>query len=209
MLSLLISIQLFFNLDRFLPDLWFLNPCKSATVTDVDGNIYHTFSIGKQCWLVENLKVTKYRDGTSIPGDFTGGSTGNEPDQMWGNKLTGTWSVYKNDTSYFQDYGYLYNWYAVSDPKGICPNGWHVPIVNEKNIMTTFLPNDFKFSTFPGGFRSSDGYFNLMKNFGFFWTSSESNHNKAWLFYLTSNSNLILTDQLSKTIGASVRCIQD
>ena len=159
--------------------------------------------------MVENLKVTKYRDGTSIPSDFTGGSTGNEPDLMWGNKLTGTWSVYKNDTSYFQDYGYLYYWFAVADSRGICLTGWHVPSVDEKNIMTTFLPKEVKFSTFPGGFRSSDGYFNLMKNFGFFWTPTESNQNKAWLFYLTSNSNLISTDQLSKTIGASVRCIQD
>ena len=54
-----------------------------------------------------------------------------------------------------------------------------------------------------------DGFYNLMKNFGFFWTSAESNYNKAWLFYLTTNNNMISTDQLSKTIGASVRCIQD
>lgn len=209
MLSLLISIQLFFNSNRFLPDLWFLNPCKYATVNDVDGNIYHTFPIGKQCWLLENLKVTKYRDGTPIPVDLTGGSTGNELYQLWGNKLTSSRSVYKNDTIYFQDYGYLYNWFAVADSKGICPTGWHVPSVDEMNIMITFLPNELKFSTSLGGFRSSDGFFNLMKNFGFFWTSTESNYNKAWLFYLTSNSNFIATEQLTKTIGASVRCIQD
>jgi uncharacterized protein (TIGR02145 family) len=97
----------------------------------------------------------------------------------------------------------------VADPKGICPTGWHVPSVNEKNIMTTFSPNQNPFSAFQGGFRSSDGFFNLMKNFGFFWTSTESNYNKAWLFYLTTNNNMVSTDQLSKTIGASVRCIQD
>ena len=57
-------------------------------------------------------------------------------------------------------------------------------------------------------YKKEKGY-NLMKNFGFFWTSTESNYNKAWLFYLTTNNNMISTDQLSKTIGASVRCIQD
>lgn len=87
---------------------------------------------------------------------------------MWGNKSIGGRSVYKNDTSYFQDYGYLYNWYAVADPKGICPTGWHVPSVNERNIMTTFLTDQRQFSAFQGGFRSSDGYFNLINNFGFF-----------------------------------------
>lgn len=209
MLSFLISIHLFFSFDRFLPVHSFLNPCKSATVTDIDGNIYHTMPIGTQCWLTENLKVSKYRDGSSIPVDITGGPTGNNGDQLWGNKSMGSRSVYKNDTSYFQDYGYLYNWYAVADPKGICPTGWHVPSVNEKNIMTTFLTDHRQFSAFPGGFRSSDGYFNLMNNFGFFWTSKESNFDKAWLFYLTTNNNMMSTDQISKTIGASVRCIQD
>lgn len=209
MLSFFISIHLFFSFDRLLPVHSFLNPCKSATVTDIDGNVYHTMPIGTQCWLTENLKVSKYRDGSSIPVDISGGSTGNESDQLWGNKSIGGRSVYKNDTSYFQDYGYLYNWYAVADPKGICPVGWHVPSVNEKNIMTMFSPNQNPFSAFQGGFRSSDGFYNLMKNFGFFWTSTESNYNKAWLFYLTTNNNMISTDQLSKTIGASVRCIQD
>jgi hypothetical protein len=209
MLSFFISIQLLLNYDRLLPVRSFLRPCKTITVVDIDGNIYHTVPIGTQCWLIENLKVSKYRDGSPIPVDITGGPSGNDGDQLWGNKSMGSRSVYKNDTSYFQDYGYLYNWYAVADPKGICPTGWHVPSVNEKNIMTTFLTDHRQFSAFPGGFRSSDGYFNLMNNFGFFWTSKESNFDKAWLFYLTTNNNMMSTDQISKTIGASVRCIQD
>jgi uncharacterized protein (TIGR02145 family) len=97
------------------------NNTVAATVTDIDGNVYHTLIIGTQVWMVENLKVIKYRNGdligTTAPDtlDITGE---NEPKYHWA-------------SSGFEDsvatYGRLYTWYAVTDCRNVCPSGWHVP----------------------------------------------------------------------------------
>ena len=76
--------------------------CSTSTITDVDGNVYNTVSIGTQCWTKENLKVTKYNDGASIP-DQTANTN-------WGTLLTGALTVYTGAASYLATYGYLYNW---------------------------------------------------------------------------------------------------
>jgi uncharacterized protein (TIGR02145 family) len=97
------------------------NLAAAATVTDIDGNVYQTVAIGKQVWMAENLKVTKYRNGdligTTVPEtlDITGQ---NEPKYQWAS--TGV-----EDSVAI--YGRLYTWYAVTDYRNVCPNGWHVP----------------------------------------------------------------------------------
>jgi uncharacterized protein (TIGR02145 family) len=103
--------------------------CPTSTVTDVDGNIYNTVAIGTQCWTKENLKVTKYNNNDIIP-DSTNASNSN-----WGTVAIGARTDYVGVSGYVGTYGYLYNWHAATDPRKICPSGWHVPTDGEWRIL--------------------------------------------------------------------------
>ena len=108
--------------------------CGTSTVSDVDGNNYNTVQIGTQCWTQSNLKVSKYRNGDSIP---TGLS-----DTAWQNTTAGAYAIYENNPVHDGWYGKLYNHYAVMDTRGLCPTGWHVPTDSEWNVMVKYLdPN--------------------------------------------------------------------
>jgi uncharacterized protein (TIGR02145 family) len=108
--------------------------CHASSVTDIDGNIYNTVQIGTQCWMQSNLKVTKYRNGDNIP---TGLS-----DAQWGSTTSGAYAIYFNDPVNDGLYGKLYNHYAVTDSRGLCPTGWHVPSDGEWNVLVKYLdPN--------------------------------------------------------------------
>lgn len=102
-----------------------------GTVTDIDGNIYHTVTIGKQIWMVENLKTTKYRNGDPIP-NITDNSA-------WSNRNTGAYCNYENDSKNVIINGRLYNWFAVSDIRNIAPTGWHVPTDAEWTTLELYL----------------------------------------------------------------------
>jgi uncharacterized protein (TIGR02145 family) len=102
-----------------------------STVTDIDGNVYNVVQIGNQCWMKENLKTTKYRNGTTIPGNLS--------DAAWSSTTSGAQADYDNDAANTTIYGKLYNWYAVADPAGLCPTGWHVPSDAERNDLVKFL----------------------------------------------------------------------
>ena len=104
----------------------------SGTVTDIDGNIYHTVTIGNQVWMKENLKTTKYKNATNI--EYIG-SDG----LVWQLNTTGAYAWYNNDSTWKYTYGALYNWSAVNSAKGLCPAGWHVPSDAEWTILTTYL----------------------------------------------------------------------
>ncbi|MCX6249987.1 MAG: fibrobacter succinogenes major paralogous domain-containing protein [Bacteroidetes bacterium] len=94
-----------------------------STFPDIDGNVYHTISIGTQCWMKENLKVTHYRNGDPIP---------NVTDaNAWYPLISGACCDYDNTPGNSTIYGKLYNWYAIDDPRKICPIGWHVPTHDE------------------------------------------------------------------------------
>jgi len=101
-----------------------------GTVTDVDGNIYKTVTIGTQCWIRENLKTTKYNDGTSIP-NITG-------EWAWIALTTGAYSWFDNLKDAYGIYGILYNWYSINTGK-LAPKGWHVPSDSEWTILTDYL----------------------------------------------------------------------
>ena len=113
--------------------------CPTSTVTDVDNNIYNTVAIGTQCWTTSNLKVTKYNDGTAILLDASGGSDGVTGGENWSTQLSGAYTVYGNAPTNATNYGYLYNWYAVSDLRKLCPTGWHVPTRGEWNALESQL----------------------------------------------------------------------
>jgi uncharacterized protein (TIGR02145 family) len=123
-----INIQLNTTNNTFNFEGWGNN---IITVTDIDGNIYKTVTIGNQTWMAENLKVTHYRDGSIIP-NVTSNSS-------WGSITTGAWADYSNSTTNGSIYGHLYNWYAATDSRNIAPVGWHVPTAAEWNTLETYL----------------------------------------------------------------------
>ena len=112
--------------------------------TDGDGNIYNTVVIGTQVWLTENLKTTKYIDGTSIP-NITDSTA-------WSDLTTGAYCNYDNNTGNSDTYGRLYNWYAIDNNtaskmasnggRKICPTGWHMPTDAEWTTLTDYLTNN-------------------------------------------------------------------
>lgn len=211
------------------------NPTPSDTVTDIDGNVYKTIQIGIQTWMVENLKTTKYNDGTLIP--LTIDNT------AWKNLTTPSYCWYKNDESTYKDsYGALYNWYSVKSDK-LCPTGWHVPSDNEWTILTSYLggeaiaggklketgtthwkspntgaTNDIGFTALPGGMRWESGTFSSVGFNGNWWSSTDTNipgvtFVKDWAWYRTMRNDGIGADRESiyptKRTGYSVRCIKD
>lgn len=104
---------------------------KYGEVFDIDGNKYATIKIGQQTWMAENLRTTRYANGDTIP---------NCPEGVkWINLTSGAWAHYNNDSSLNLLHGKLYNWYAVNDQRNICPNGWHVPTIEEWTNLLLYL----------------------------------------------------------------------
>ena len=196
------------------------------TVTDKDGNVYNTVTIGTQVWMKENLKTTKYRDGTSIP---------NETDNTaWYMLRTGAYCEHDNSVSYSETYGRLYNWYAATNVHNICPVGWHLPTDAEWTILTTYLlgesvaggklnevgtthwespntdaTNETGFTALPGGCRTGDGTFQHLSYFGHWWTATEKDATYAWDRITSYNSNYVTRNFFSKPGGKSIRCVKD
>jgi uncharacterized protein (TIGR02145 family) len=199
------------------------------TVTDIDGNVYKTVTIGTQVWLAENLKTTKLNDGDEIP-LVTGNS-------QWTNLTTPGYCFQDNDeATYKDDYGALYNWWAVNTNK-LCPAGWHIPSSTEVSELITILggedlaggalkekgtahwlsPNEGAinskgFSALPGGHRyGQGGNFTSVGYEGDFWTSTVDNlpGESAWYLFLKHNvAGAYIDDQYMRD-GYSVRCIKD
>jgi uncharacterized protein (TIGR02145 family) len=122
------------NYINAAPDL--LNnglPCPGTpAVIDVDGNTYNTVLIGNQCWMKENLRTTKYRDGSPVyyPGNNN---------TLWSSTTTGAYAWYGNDISWKNTYGALYNWFAVNSSEGLCPAGWHIPSKAELDQLVGYV----------------------------------------------------------------------
>ena len=108
-----------------------VNAPAGNTVTDIDGNIYQTVTIGTQVWMKENLKTTKYRNSDPIPTNLS--------NSAWSAATTGAYAIYNNDAANNTTYGKLYNWYAVADSRNLCPVGWHVPTDHDWQLLTKYL----------------------------------------------------------------------
>lgn len=190
-----------------------------TTVTDIDGNVYSTVTIGTQVWMAENLKTTRYRNGDLIT-NVTG--------EQWDDNASGAYCSYDNSADNLKTYGLLYNWYAVNDSRIICPEGWHIPTVDEwetlsntglalKEANTTHwmspnetAQNESGFSALPGGVCGFDGNFNALTEMGYWWTTDEDDIENSWLINMSNNNPGISGwINMNKWIGASVRCIQD
>ena len=196
------------------------------TVTDYDGNVYHGVKIGNQVWMKENLAVTHFRNGDAIPTtnpltlDITNQTA---PVYQW---VTG------NNASNAAVYGRLYTWFAATDTREICPEGWHIPSDDEWDALWSYLgiddagnmlreegtthwysastaTNESGFTALPGDYRKQDGsYPGTVGFYGYWWTSGSSISNMA--FYYSIDYTCFITRATAyKNHGLSIRCIKD
>lgn len=195
---------------------------ETGTVLDIEGNEYLTVRIGTQVWMAENLKTSKYADGTAIPEV--------KPNTEWRNLTTGAFSWYNNDPAFDEVYGKLYNWYALNCCQ-ICPQGWHVPNIEEWEKLRLFLlpdsggkmktvdgwrgpntgaTNSSGFSGLPGGVRGFNGNFFSVTEYGHWWVSGETNATSArYMFLGFENAGAQYATFNPKWNGASIRCVKD
>ena len=200
--------------------LTFIDPGNKGTVTDIDDNIYQTVKIGNQWWMAENLKVSRYRSGVEIPYVHD--------DNEWSDRETPAYCYYENNSEYADDYGALYNWYAVirSD---LPPEGWRIPSFKDWMVLVEFLgdeggeklkstwnwesdgngSDDYNFSALPAGFRDEFGNFTSMGYYADFWSASEKIINSAWDGSLVSDDAGIMQCDYDVRGGFSVRCIRE
>jgi uncharacterized protein (TIGR02145 family) len=201
-----------------------LTPCSGdiTSVTDIDGNTYPVAQIGNQCWIAENLRTTKYNNGSLIPNVTDG--------QAWSIATTPAWCHYENNPLYDATYGKLYNWYTVAGGN-MCPTDWHVPTDAELTTLINFLggesvaggkmktttgwnppntaaTNESGFSGLPGGFFNGIS-FNYIGNIGHWWSSAEFNADVVWDINLGHTYGTAFSNTNLKLLGFSVRCLRD
>ncbi len=200
---------------------------RGATVTDIDGNVYNTVTIGTQVWMVENLKVTRYRNGDPIA-NVTGSVS-------WKGLTTGAYCWYNNDAVNKDTYGALYNWHAVNDSRNIAPAGWHVATNAERATLDSYLggsaaaggklkeegivhwttpntgaTNASGFTGVPAGYRiSGTGAFSSLGLQNYIWSSTQNDASTAFRRQLQYNSANTPTSISDKRSGFSVRLIKD
>ena len=211
------------------------NPSSGCTGTPPADSIirecFMLITIGTQTWTRENLNVTKYRNGDVIPEV--------QDKTEWANLTIGAWCYYNNITSNGIIYGKLYNWYAVNDPRGLAPKGYHIPTDAEWTTLTTYLgglsvagtkmksttswddfifngwPNNGNgtntsgFTGLPGGYRFFNGNFHNIGAYGGWWSSSENDTDSAWYRNLNNYDGYLDSYYNDKLFGFSVRCLRD
>ena len=179
--------------------------------------------IGTQTWTAKNLDVTKYRNGDVIPQVVQ--------DTTWAKLTTGAWCYYENKTAKGTTYGKLYNWFAVNDPRGLAPKGYHIPTDAEWTILTDYLggeaiagtkmkstsgwdnngngSNTSGFAGLPGGCRSHNGNFANFGASGYWWSSSVNFTDYAFFRNLNNDGGSVLSFGYGSRDGFSVRCLRD
>jgi len=200
-------------------------PVFGVPIKDYEGNNYTTVIIGSQTWMAENLKTTKFNDGTIIS-NITNSTE-------WGSLTSSGYCWYDNDIANKNISGALYNWFTVSTNK-VCPTGWHVPNDSEWGILINYLggietayiklkeagtghwgynpsgpvaDNESGFTAIPGGFRYKTmnvTVFQSLKSSGLWWSSTESNY-----YSISYSPFYVYKGSLPKISGLSVRCIKD
>lgn len=188
---------------------------------------FESVKIGNQVWMRKNLSVEHYKNGDPIR-HITDSTA-------WVNLSTGAWRYYNDDPATGAIYGKLYNWYAVHDPRGLAPAGWHVATDDEWSLMVTALGSDFNagkmlkeigtshwltpntsatnesgFTALPGGsLRYGDSYFTGLGASGCWWTASGSAEPYAKMRSMSHSGTSVYRGSTFRTYGFSVRCVKD
>jgi len=211
-----------------------INP--ATAITDADGNVYTSVTIGTQVWMVENLRTTKSNNGTPIPLVTD--------EAAWGALDTPGYCWYNNDeVANKDDYGALYNWPAAVNA---CPDGWHLPTDEEYKILERNLgmnntdadatgwrysalvggslkeagtshwslsagaTNSSGFTALPGGNRDTDvGFNNSLGVYGYYWSATEDGSSRGWYRRLNNDNGGVHRSSSRKAVGYSVRCLKN
>lgn len=198
-----------------------------------DGKVYRTVKIMEQLWMAENLNTATFRNGDPIPHAKTA-----EDWEKAGIEEKPAWCYYDNNPKNGDKYGKLYNWYAVNDPRGLAPKGFHIPSKQEWTVITDYFGgktvanhtpmaglhmksssgwldnmnglNSSGFSGLPGGYRYGNGNFLQIFENGCWWSSSSYPYfKKAYLRTLYHSNNGVSELEYDKDEGLSIRCIRD
>ena len=191
---------------------------------DGNGNTYTTVQIGNQVWTVENLRTTRYTDGTEIAGPSF-------PNDHWGGLAIPAYCWYQNDST--RGYGPLYNWWVVNpdNPKSVAPDGWRVPADEDWRVLSDHLggmymdgkkmkaeegyvefgngTNESGFTGFPGGYRRIDGSFDNVGITGHWWTTTVNANSEALYYSLNRQQDYLNSTYIGKQMGFSVRLVRD
>jgi uncharacterized protein (TIGR02145 family) len=167
---------------------------ETGTVTDFEGNIYHTVKIGNQWWMAENLKAKFTSDGTGVSGVY----------------------VYNNNESYLENYGRLYTYEAANKP---FIAGWHLPDVEEWNILEGTLGSDVAVKLKDGGssgfnakfagYRDYEGGYTCLNSWCVFWSSTVYTEDHSFVRNLFSSNEIFEHAGAGNIAGNSVRLIKD
>lgn len=206
-------------------------------INDIVGNSYKTVIVGGQQWMAENLRTTKYNDGTPIP-------IVKDNIQWANNKVNNTklpmMTWYDNDSAKYSanKFGAVYNYYAINlttnGNKNVCPTGWHMPSDDEWTILANYLgghsiaggrmkeagtanwispnigaTNDAMFSVLPGGFRNYDGKFVSKGVYIEYWSTTEKSDSEAWDTECDTGTDDLGRDEADKRNGFYCRCIKN
>ena len=176
---------------------------QAQTLTDIDGNTYHSITIGTQKWMSENLKVTRYRNGDPIPYVTD--------DDQWSNLSSGAYCNYANDSNKTT----LYNWFSVIDSQNIAPAGWHVPTDSEWTTLTAYLGGENvaggkleSYGFVATGSRNAKGGFEY-PDYGDWWTYTSSGTTKGCHRGHPNGLAAIYNYNFNMKYGFAVRCIKD
>ena len=197
----------------------------TGSVTDADGNSYGTIGIGHQTWMTENLKTTKYNDGSAI--------TLVEKDSIWQQLSTGGYCWFENNITYKNTYGALYNWHTVNTGK-LCPSGWHVPSETEFTTLVNYLggaskaggllkatgtsfwndpntgaTNQYGFNARAAGLRDNQALFDFININGNWWSSTNYSTQTSAYLYMIYNYQNSFQNYINKKYGLSVRCVKN
>jgi uncharacterized protein (TIGR02145 family) len=194
-------------------------------IKDYDGNGYKTIKVGSRVWMAENLRVTHYRNGDSIP-DV-------KKAEHWDLLTEGAYCDLCNDLNNTKAFGRIYNWYSAADVRNVCPTGWHVPSESEWAALVSFLAgenedgaasvkipgkihpgfiklNEGLFNVLPEGFRGYEGEFTgLGYGGGGWWSATRVSAETAFYFGVNYNTAGSQHMERLKSFGYNIRCIKD